>query len=135
MSGGQLSCNFTPDPKIQVIAEAFANDAVTFSKENLKINLDWSEISIEEVERALAMLSSSYKTTSPPPCDDQVQGMGRIFGSYIGEVYRRHHGGEWGIVELNEQSLPGLEAKSGRRFWPWAKACSCIKNGDEDDIR
>ncbi|HDX8616329.1 hypothetical protein [Aeromonas dhakensis] len=56
------------------------------------------------------------------------------YGSYIGEVYRRNHGGEWGIVNLNGQKFPGLKTKSGVNFWPWGCALNHIMQGPENNV-
>ena len=38
------------------------------------------------------------------------------FGSYVGEVFRRNHGGEWGMVTLGDHRFPGLRTTSGTNF-------------------
>jgi hypothetical protein len=126
--------NFVADTKIQKIAEAYASDAVDFAKRNFGITLDWSDSSIANVEDALARMHSSYLATSPRPTEEQVMSFSRGFGSYIGEVYRRNHGGEWGIVSLGGQEFPGLRTSSGTNFWPWARASNRIVNGGENNV-
>src|SRR5262249_50740703 len=42
--------NFTPDPKIQQIAEAYALDARDFAERAFHITLDWSDASVQQVE-------------------------------------------------------------------------------------
>jgi hypothetical protein len=34
----------------------------------------------------------------------------KMFGCYIGEVYRENHGATWGLVEMDGQRFPGLKA-------------------------
>lgn len=58
----------------------------------------------------------------------------KFFGSYIGEVYRRNHGGEWGIVNLNEKKFFGFRTKSGTMFWPWARVSNRIVDGAENNV-
>lgn len=49
--------SFSPDPKIQKIAEAYSLDAVDFSAKQFGIKLDWSDASIANVEKALAQMT------------------------------------------------------------------------------
>lgn len=58
----------------------------------------------------------------------------KVFGSYVGEVYRRNHGGEWGIVTLGGERYPGMQTASRTDFWPWGRAFDRITKGPEDDI-
>ncbi|MFM0649259.1 hypothetical protein PQR14_33490 [Paraburkholderia bryophila] len=107
---------FSPDPKIQKTAEAYSLDAVDFSAKQFGIKLDWSDASIANVEKALAQMSSSYVNTSPRPTDEQVMSFAKGYGSYVGEVYRRNHGGEWGMVTVGGSRFPGLRTASGSSF-------------------
>jgi hypothetical protein len=126
--------SFSPDPKIQKIAEAYSLDAVDFSAKQFGIKLDWSDASIANVEKALAQMSSSYVSTSPKPTDEQVMSFAKAYGSYLGEVYRRNHGGEWGMVTLGGSRFPGLRITSGSSFWPWGRVFNRITKGTEDNI-
>ena len=58
----------------------------------------------------------------------------KAYGSYVGEVYRRNHGAEWGIVNLGGQKFPGLRTKFGTNFWPWGRALNRITQGVENNI-
>ena len=126
--------SFSPDPKIQKIAEAYSLDAVDFSAKQFGIKLDWSDASIASVEKVLAQMSSSYVSTSPKPTDEQVMSFAKAYGSYVGEVYRRNHGGEWGMVTLGESRFPGLRTTTGSSFWPWGRVFNRITKGTEDNI-
>lgn len=126
--------SFSPDPNIQKMAEAYAQDAVDFAGKQLGVKLDWSDASIAYVELALSKMSTSYTTTSPKPTDEQVMSFAKAFGSYIGEVYRRNHGATWGMVALGGQKFPGLRTTSGINFWPWGRAFNRITKGSEDNV-
>jgi len=130
----KIDSSFSPDPNIQKIAEAYALDAVDVAKEQFGIELDWSDESIVQVEKALAGMRASYLSTKPKPTDEQVYAYAKGYGSYIGEVFRRNHGARWGIVTLGSQKMPGLQTESGASFWPWAKAFNRITKGDEDNV-
>ncbi|MEM5314755.1 hypothetical protein [Paraburkholderia sp. JHI869] len=126
--------SFSPDPKIQKIAEACSLDAVDFSAKQFGIKLDLSDASIANVEKALAQMSSSYASTSPKPTDEQVMAFAKGYGSYVGEVYRRNHGGEWGMVTVGGSRYPGVRTTSGSSFWPWGRVFNRITKGAEDNV-
>jgi hypothetical protein len=106
LTGAQPS--FVPDATIQKTAEAHALDAVDYSQKRLGIALDWTDGSIANVEKALALVHSSFVTATPKPTEDQAMAYAKAFGSYVGEVYRRNHGAQWGMVTLGGQQFPGL---------------------------
>jgi hypothetical protein len=130
----EIKPTFTKDANVQKAAEAYAQNAVDMAKKQLGISLDWSDSSIANVEKALAMMHSSFITTNPRPTEEQAMSFAKGYGSYIGEVYRRNHGGEWGIVSLDGQKFPGLQTKSGINFWPWGRALNRIMRGPENNV-
>jgi hypothetical protein len=84
--------SFQSDPRVTEIAEAYALDAVDLASRNFGVILDWSENSVQQVEEMLGRLHDEMAHAQPPP--DVVQTFAKAFGSYVGEVLRRHHGGE-----------------------------------------
>ena len=72
--------------------QAFAEQAVRLGRE-FKVNLDYSERSLEEVERLLARFQDEISSSDANKIDD----MSKIWGGYLGEVVRRRFGGEWSI--------------------------------------
>lgn len=120
------AANFTPDPKIQRIAEAYALDARDFAERAFHITLDWSDASVEKVEVILDDLHRQKQVMKPPPTEEQVVNFAKMLGSYIGEVFRRNHGAEWGMVTLGAAAQfracapPGPSISSGR----WARCKS-----------
>ncbi len=125
---------FSPDANAQILADVYAQEAVDMAKKAFDISLDWSDSSIANVEKALAMMHSSFITTNPRPTDDQAMSFAKLYGSYIGEVYRRNHGGEWSVVNLNKQEFLGLQTTAGDIFWPWGRALNRITQGPENDV-
>src|SRR5437868_6999233 len=97
---------FQVDPKVAEIASAYSLDAVDAAAGNFGVTLDWSEESIQLVEQVLGRLHDDLDRARPPA--DAIWTFAKMFGSYVGEVLRRHHGGEWGIVRMGEQSFPGV---------------------------
>ena len=134
MAASDANQSFTPDPNIQKIAEAYSQDAVEFAKKQFGITLDWSDASVADVEKALSLMHSSYASTTPKPTEEQVMSFAKGFGSYVGEVYRRNHGGTWGMVHMNGQSFPGMRTPAGVNFWPWGRASNRIIQGPQNNI-
>ncbi|MFC5430792.1 hypothetical protein ACFPTO_18605 [Paraburkholderia denitrificans] len=126
--------SFQSDPAIEKMAEAYAQDTVDIAAKHFAIQLDWSDASIANIEKALAQMNLSYTNTNPKPTDEQVMSFAKGFGSYVGEVYRRNHGGERGIATLGESRFPALRSDSGTIFWPWARAFKRITEGAQDNV-
>lgn len=124
---------FAEDPNLQQIAEAYALDAVDFARDRFKLSLDWSDASVAHIETMLAEFHRQIHSVKPT--DEQVLQFAKLFGSYVGEVFRRNHGATWGIVSLEGQSFPGLKASGpAGLFWPWGRVQNRIRNGPEDDV-
>lgn len=123
---------FTPDDKIQKIAEAYALDACDFFRDHFHITLDWTDPSIERVELVMDTFHRQLAQAKPSP--EKVMQFAKLFGSYIGEVYRKNHGATWGMVEMNGQSFPGLQTRSGTLFWPWGRAQNRLVDGPENNV-
>jgi hypothetical protein len=125
--------SFTPDDKIQKIAEAYSLDACDFLRDHFQVELDWSDASIQEIEKV--MDTFSRRARSAKPTEEQVMGFAKMFGSYVGEVYRKNHGAAWGMVEMNGQTLPGLKTElDGTLFWPWGRARNRLIDGVENNV-
>jgi hypothetical protein len=125
--------SFTPDDKIQKVAEAYALDACDFLRDHFRITLDWSDGSIQQIESAMDRFHREAAKAKPSP--EQVMQFAKMFGSYIGEVYRKNHGASWGLAELNGQKFPGLKAqKSDTTFWPWGRAKNRLVDGAENNV-
>lgn len=107
---------FKADAQIVETVEAYALDAVDLASQNFGVKLDWSENSIQKVEQMLARLH--VEMSNARPTEDTIWSFAKLFGSYIGEVIRRHHGGEWGSMALDGQSFPGLRQTGGELIWP-----------------
>lgn len=125
---------FVPDANIEAAAQHYAADAVRYALIQYSVTLDGSEKSIAGVETVLGKLHDAYVSQDPKPTDTKVLQYAQVFGSYIGEVYRRNHGGQWGLVTLGDQRFPGMQSEGGTRFSPWAKTYNRITQGSEDNI-
>ncbi len=128
----QDSEQFATDADVQRMNEAYALDAVDAARINFGVELDWTDASIETVEQILGELHAQRASA---PSDEVIWTFAKAFGSYMGEVYRRNHGGTWGIVTLNGDSFPGMQdARTCQLFWPWGKAHNRIVVGPEDNV-
>ena len=124
---------FTVNPQIQQAAEILARGAVEDAKDIFEISLDWSDASIQLVEQILGELHDELAQTSFS--EEQIFELAKTYGSYIGEVFRRNHGASWGIISLQGQSVPGLQAaQTPNVFWPWIKANERLTAGPEDNV-
>lgn len=123
---------FREDPGVQQVAEAYALDAVDLAKDHFRVDLDGSENSIQEVERILDRLSTSIPIDKPD--ENTIWIFAKAFGSYVGEVMRKHHGGTWGMMQLEEGPFPAIQLTGGACCWPWGKALNRLLNGDEDNV-
>ena len=127
-----MNANFQADAKIAKIAEAYALDAVDFAARNFQIILDWSDDNVRLVEGCLKTLHDQLGDARP--AEETVWTFAKVFGSYVGEVFRRNHGGEWGMIQLDGESFPGIQYESGVLCWPWSRAYKRITIGGEENI-
>lgn len=125
--------SFVPDPNIHKVAEAYALDAVDFLWDHFRLVLDWTDDSVRHVETMLDNLHATLEVEKPS--EERVFHFAKMFGSYVGEVFRRNHGATWGIVTIDNESFPGMKsAHDGVEFWPWGRAQRRLVNGPEDNI-
>jgi hypothetical protein len=103
----------------------YAQQAVNLAAEQ-KIALDFSEASIEALERLLASDS-----ISPAKGIDEQS---RIWGGYFGEVVRRRFGGEWTIEKYPQGDFPIVTLNvNGARLFPSMKIHRRLtQSGDEN---
>jgi hypothetical protein len=125
--------NFTKDDKIQEIAEEYSLDAIDFARNHFNIKLDWSDGSVAHIESMLGTFHDQILQAKPS--EEQIFEFAKMFGSYIGEVFRRNHEATWGVVHIDGDSFPGLEANgSAGLFWPWGRAQNRITKGSADNV-
>ncbi|KRB07984.1 hypothetical protein [Lysobacter sp. Root690] len=125
--------NFTEDRRIQEIAEAYSMDAIDFARDHFKLELDWRDGSVAHIETMLSVFHDQLAKAEPS--DEQIFGFAKMFGSYVGEVFRRNHGATWGLVKLGGESFPGLQASdSSGLFCPWERTRRRILNGSQDNV-
>jgi len=99
---------FVADEKVQKIAEGYALDAVDFARDNFGLRLDWSDGSVQHIETILTRFHNEIARAKPS--EDEILQFSKMFGSYVGEVFRRNHGARWGMVTVGGATVPGMEA-------------------------
>ena len=114
------------------MAEDSSRNLIDWARDQFGIHLDWSDDSIREIERIAGLAHEHYREKAPP--FEHIKPYCTMIGSYIGEVFRRNHGAEWGIVTLNGASFPGMKHKPDGHFWPHGKAQQRILAGPEDNL-
>lgn len=115
---------------------AAAQDAVDHARKAHGINLDYSESSIQDVEKILGEFHELYEgrgffgrllNRGPTLSDLRLGAM--MFGGYIGEVLRKAINGKWQLSE----KVPAVSNDKGTVF-PVDKAFKRMENGPEDDV-
>jgi hypothetical protein len=128
-----MAKDFKATRRIATLARQCALEAIRFARDKYRIHLDWSDDSVQEVETILADLHDDLMESFPS--EEELWDTAAVFGSYVGEVYRKNHGATWGLVTLAGESFPGMRAhQSDTKFWPWMRALKRIENGPEDNI-
>lgn len=132
----------TQAPTVTDMMIAYAEDAVAMARVNFGVTLDYSEASIETVEACLAKLYDTRpkgffgKLFRRGLTADEIQTAAMMFGGYIGEVCRRHHGGEWLLASApgSAEPLVTLQSADGTQIWPTAKVYKRLLHGPEDEV-
>jgi hypothetical protein len=127
-----MSTTFTPDPELSDLAESLAVDALEIAKTDFDATLDWSEESVKTVESILAELHDEFAEERPD--EETLTAYAERFGSYVGEVLRRHHGGEWGLVKMEGNEFPGVANQQFGLSWPWMQVHRRLTEGEEFDV-
>ncbi len=124
--------SFQPDSRIAEIAEAYALDAVDLAARNFGIALDGSEDSVKKVEEMLGRLHDEMANAQPS--HEAIWAFAKSFGSYIGQVLRQHHGGDWGMIRMGEELFLGMRLAGGVLCWPWGRVHNRLVKGREDNV-
>jgi hypothetical protein len=125
--------SFVPDAGAQKDAETNSLDACAFVSEHFGVKLDWSDASIQQVESVLDAFHAGIASANPS--QKQIWWYSKLFGSYIGEVYRKNHGATWGIVQTNGWNMPALKADlNGQVFLPLVRTRDRIVDGAANNV-
>lgn len=132
-SMASLRTSMTPDAKLAGVLVAQSQSAVHTAKLKWNEALDFTQDSLEAVERILGKIHNAgrYGSGSAAPSEEELAASSKMWGTYIGEVIRRHYGGQWSQGEDGSLALLIGEAKA----YPIAKARKRIVDGASDNIR
>lgn len=127
-----MNVTFVPDDRHRGIAEAYALDAIDLARTHFGIALDRTERSIIKVDEILCKLRDGRPKGAD--ADTKIDAFAKMFGSYIGEVFRSVHGGEWGLISVDGgEARPGIKAPQGY-FWPWDRAAKRLLGGSGENV-
>jgi hypothetical protein len=125
---------------IPTLMKQLAEDTVAWVRDSYQATLDYSESSLEIVERLLDELYSELPRTESgelvydDSSKDTIDAICNMFGGYLGETIKQHHGGEWTINEaVAEQPMVCLQIETVSVF-PTAKVYKRLAHGDSDSI-
>lgn len=114
------------------VMAAYALDAVDHPR-SLGVTLDFSEDSVRSLEELVGKQHDEYAKGNAP--DDEVLGtFCKMWGAYLGEVMRKHHGGDWTLDTDGLFAGAYVLAIGDSRMSPPAKVHKRIVNGPEDNL-
>jgi hypothetical protein len=128
-----LRTSMTSDAKLAGVLVAQSQIAVHAAKLKWAESIDFTPDSLEAVERVLGKMHNHYKFAAPGqgPSEEQIATTAKTWGIYIGEVIRRHYGGQWSLGEDGVLAL----AIGETQVFPVAKARKRIVDGPMENIR
>jgi hypothetical protein len=119
---------FAPDRHAQATAAREAAEFVRFAAAALGTRLDFSEDSVHAVEELAGELHADLRRQRGAAVE--IAPLVTMIGSYLGEVLRRRHGGEWGWLTVNGRQVLGFRAaRSGALFAPVETAKRRVHEG------
>ncbi|MDB6079661.1 MAG: hypothetical protein JWO82_3408 [Akkermansiaceae bacterium] len=121
--------DFTPDQKLAAYHSELSEKCVRYFRGQFGQEANYSDAFIERVEDALDLLW--LKLPEAKPSQKDVEDFAVMFGSYLGETYRRNHGGEWGGTS---EKIVAMRTRSGLICFPSGRVLKRLTNGPEDEI-
>lgn len=119
---------------------AYAEDARDYAT-RLKKNLDYSEASIRDVEQICGLLHKAVprsflqKLFRKQPSEEMFAKMAKMLGGYIGQVFIRHHGGQWKTETFADGGITIFLEAGDMRIFPVGKVYKRLRNGSEDNLQ
>ncbi|HWM87835.1 MAG TPA: hypothetical protein VNO33_18400 [Kofleriaceae bacterium] len=125
--------DFYFDAELDDSTQEWAGNAIGIAAEKFGAELDFTEASVEMLEHVLGQFHASLDEVQPDP--ESFQMVVSFFGSYLGEVYRRAHGGRWFLFRMGGEGVIGFRPTAGPDVWPWWMVSLRIQCGEELDVR
>ena len=128
-----LRTSMTTDARLAGVLVAQSQLAVQTAKLKWAESLDYTPDSLDAIERMLGKMHNLAKFAAPGqgPSEEHIATASRTWGIYVGEVIRRHYGGQWSTSEGGALTLSIGEAQVD----PIAKARKRIIDGPTENIR
>jgi len=116
--------------------KSMAEQCVKFTRDLLKIHINFEEESLEAIDK---ILDHYYKNRPKGigklfrrgPSPELVNHMSLLFGGYIGEVIRRNCGGQW---KVDTETIPDQEIITfevyGTKMLPAQEVFKRLRNGE-----
>ncbi len=125
--------HFIPDQHAALVASRNAQHMVEFARTELNLDLDFSDQSIEKIERVSSELRTDLHREHAALRD--VDNLVQMLGSYLGEVYRRNHGGEWGYASPRGKPMMALKTDADDSLlWPTERIRQRLKSGTNNNV-
>ena len=125
--------SFTADDGAARTAARYAQDMVRFAAVELNLKLNWSDASIAKIEEVASELHADLRRERGAISD--VDTLVQMLGSYVGEVYRRNHGGKWGFAAANGKRLMVVKAENGNSLlWPIERIRRRLRSGGSNNV-
>jgi hypothetical protein len=105
-----------PDVTIADVMRAYADDALAYAKRRFDVTLDFSERSLEEVDRILADYTKSGLLVPDNLSDaerEEIWLFCKMMGGYVGEVIIRNIGGDWNMKDIGEDAASVMLVATG----------------------
>lgn len=114
-------------PDLGTMMETYARAAADLARDNFGQTLDFSAASIDALDEVVVRVSES------PELDVDFEV--RLWGSYLGEIFRARYAGAWEIAQYpgGTAAVPSVEVR-GSRIFPLVKVYRRLTSGDEDDL-
>jgi hypothetical protein len=128
-------------PTIDMMMEAYAEDAVDWAQQHFQAQLDYSEASLDQVEQILDRCHTTIpkgrlmKLIKRYLSPEDLDRLAKMFGGYVGEVMRRQLGGHWTLDSgIYSEPTITLVFPNDSKVFPASKVYKRIINGGEDRI-
>jgi hypothetical protein len=107
--------------------KANALEAMKLTRKHFVSELDFSESSVEELETLFDQVRFAWPGGNSPETIEQLT---QLWGAYLGEVIRRHCGGQWIEREGGAVALQGEKTT----LYPHDKVRKRLLNGPKENI-
>jgi len=115
------------------MAAEYARSAVDVAKRKFGAVLDGSDASVAVVEQILGKVQAQSVITAQKPSQPMLWTYAKLFGSYVGEVLRARHGGEWGLSVDGPDERYALE-RNGEILWPHTQVFDRLNGDQANDV-